>query len=405
MDAAGLVPTPEMVVAVQRLLASLTGAAVQVQSAQLLAERRSLVWRLRLADELDPGSVIVKQARRDGQRPYDPDAADPDGPASLLFNEWAALAFLNGRSGLRGLTPRLLGGDRELGLLVIEDLGDGDSLANLLLGTDPLAAVGGLEAYAATLGRIQAETAGRFTEFLDLRRGFGPATGRGVFAFNHEHILRAFADFAALAAEFAVEAPAALRTEGEAIATLLNTPGEFDAFSPSDACPDNNRYRDGRLTLFDFEGAGYHHALLDGAYLRLALPTCWCVARLPAELPGRLEARYRAELVRGCPAAADDATFRPAMLAACAAWLVWATNRMTPRLRQQDIVSGPATGRRQVIARLRMFAALAAEAGWLGSLGETADSLAAALARAWPAEATGLPLYPAFTAHESQAAT
>jgi len=389
-------PAIETVAAVERLVAAAVGGAVHVESAALLARRRSLVWRLRLTDAGDFASVIVKQARRDSPRPYGPDAGDPDGPASLLFNEWAALAFLNGIPRLRGLTPRFLGGDREYGLLVSEDLGDGVSLADLLLGPDPMAAVSGLEAYAVTLGRIHAATAGRFSGFRQLRRGLGPATGRSLFASDREQLVGAFAQFAALAAQFALDAPAALHAEGEAVAALLNEPGEFDAFSPSDACPDNNRYREGRLTLFDFEGAGFAHALLDAAYLRLALPTCWCVARLPDELPGRLEALYRSAVVRGCPAAADGETFRSAMLAACAAWLVWATNRMVPRLREQDVVSGPATGRRQVISRLRMFAAMATDAGRIECLGGLADRFAAALERAWPAEATGLPLYPAF---------
>ncbi len=52
---------------------------------------------------------------------------------------------------------------------------------------------------------------------------------------------------------------------------------------PEDACPDNCAVRpDGSAVLFDFEGGGIRHALLDAAYLVTTFPTCWCTGDLPS---------------------------------------------------------------------------------------------------------------------------
>jgi hypothetical protein len=77
------------------------------------------------------------------------------------------------------VAPRLLGADRALGLLVLEDLGPSDSLADRLLGADPAAARAGLRAYAATLGRLHAATAGRFGDYRASRpRAAATSTAR-----------------------------------------------------------------------------------------------------------------------------------------------------------------------------------------------------------------------------------
>jgi hypothetical protein len=62
--------------------------------------------------------------------------------------------------------------------------------------------------------------------------------------------------------------------------------------------PDRGRWRP---AFFDFEFAGFRHALLDAAYLHLPFPTCWCVARLPDGLPDALETVYRQELAPAVP--------------------------------------------------------------------------------------------------------
>ena len=63
------------------------------------------------APEETPASVIVKTAR--------PNFLED------LFCDWAATQFLSGLAGETPPAPRFYGGDREAGVIVLEDLGDG----------------------------------------------------------------------------------------------------------------------------------------------------------------------------------------------------------------------------------------------------------------------------------------
>jgi hypothetical protein len=270
-------------------------------------------------------TAILKVARPGPTGTYDPEDPDPQGSAAFLLNEWAGYAWLQESAKLSDLTPRLLGADRDLGLLVLEDAGPGPSLADLLLGSDPDLAKQGLRAYAATLGRLHAQTAGRFASYLQLRAGLGPSNGQALP--TAEQLPAEFETLASQMRGIGVEVSSAARDEVAAVSDALDEAGPFFAYSPSDICPDNNRYLgSGRLRVFDFEGGGFRHAFLDAAYLRLALPTCWCVNRLPAALPAALEAIYRRELARGCPAVDDDQLFERGLAAASAAWLIWSVS-------------------------------------------------------------------------------
>ena len=108
------------------------------------------------------------------------------------------------------------------------------------------------------------------------------------------------------------------------------------------------------------------------------------------------KAAYRAELVQGCPAAADNRLFYDAVAAACAHWAITAYQWYpVDKLMAEDPVWGEATLRQRIILRLGIAAGLAAEHGTLEALGHTFELLGAELRRRWP-EAATLDLYPAF---------
>src|SRR6266849_877134 len=86
-----------------------------------------------------PASVIVKQVNSDT---FDPDTAHD--AAWMLFNDWASLQFLSQVEMPMPLVPAFYGGDRQAGLFVMEDLGAGTRLDNLLLVDDVEAAEAGL---------------------------------------------------------------------------------------------------------------------------------------------------------------------------------------------------------------------------------------------------------------------
>ncbi len=413
-DTAQLLATVSVVA--ERLLTEALGGRVRLGQGQLLggAGRRKPTIRYPLLDAPNqaPPSVIVKCVP--GYRQHF-DATDSDA-ASLargFGNEWAGLHFLDGAvraSGQPPLSPRCFGGDHAAGLVVFEDLGDGECLADLLQGNDPTRAETCLLAYAATLGRMHAATIGRGREYRSLRHALGigsgsPSTGPTSGEFIDTGWINEETDWQKDSEEFrnccagvGVELPAAFAGSVREVATALNRPGPFLAFTPRDSCPDNHRFIDGQVRLFDFEGSTFRHAFLDAAYARAPFPTCWCVNRLPEVLVPRFEATYRTELVKGCPEAADDTIFGQALVTACAFWTITTIAWSLPRVLDEDSNWGIATVRQRVLLRLETLAAATELFGYLEPLGAVARQLRSGLGTLWPVDE--MPLYPAFRASD-----
>ena len=260
------------------------------------------------------------------------------------------------------------------GVWVMEDLGAGPSLADLLLGSNPEAAEAALLVWSETLGRALRPT---------LRDGSAAAP---------DDLAGAVEQLGRLAAELDVAVPGGVADDVASIASTLARPGPWLAFCPSDACPDNNRVLDdGSVRLFDFEGAGWRNAALEAAYCRAPFCTCWCVARLPTGMRHRMESVFLAELVPANPSDFADVV----ALAAVSYTLV--TFDWFRRFVMEDLPAGPAgrtpsTGRQYVYSRL---ITIAAERERLPALADVAGRLAAAIVTRWP-DAAAMPLYPAF---------
>src|SRR5262249_10178797 len=121
---------------------------------------------------------------------------------------------------------------------------------------------------------------------------------------------------------------------GEEVATILialHTPGPFWAYLHGDPCPDNVVYTGTQVRLIDFECGHCGHDLCDGTYCRMLLPTCWCANCLPETVVTQMETVYRAALVPGCPAAANDRLFADALVAACGYWVLRTLGAICPR--------------------------------------------------------------------------
>jgi VWFA-related protein len=123
-----------------------------------------------------PDALIVKKARED-RFGYFPDSQATPNAARELFNDWAAARFLDGLGHDPPLSPRFYAGDREHGLIVLEDLGDGEApnTIDALQGHDPQLAEQTLVEHAALLGKLHAATMGRYEEYRHIRLGLGPA--------------------------------------------------------------------------------------------------------------------------------------------------------------------------------------------------------------------------------------
>ena len=382
----------------EAILSQAWRSPVRLENGERLDERQHVQrWRVDEGPSSAPATVIVKRARSSEETPYDPDSSDTSSPAALLFNEWAALELLTQTSAEVG--PAFYGGDRMHGVLVLEDLGNGESLADTLRGSDPALAETQLIDYATTLGRLHARSASHISEYERLRSALGPWQPQNspCLELMQTGLEQTFA---------AIEIPLrpAAQADVQTVLASLRDPGPFLALIHGDSCPDNDRFVAGSLRLFDFESAALRHALLDGVYGRIHFPTCWCVRRLPAELPLKMEQAYRAELVKGCPQAGDDRLFYRATVEMCAAWLFtmcfWA-GRDIRQFLDSDRDWGISTIHQRILLRSEILLALTQEFGHLQALGEAFDNLNARLRQRWDWQGEAMPLYPAFEKMES----
>lgn len=387
----------ELAQVAQEILSRTWGGRVRLGAGEEL--RNATVMRFPVLDAparangSTPASIVAKRARLDEKRPYDPDATEPN-PAWRLFEDWAGAEFLSSLPGEPKHSPCFFGGDRQAGVIVLEDLGSGESLVEPLLGDDPVRAEQGLVWLAQAVGRLHAATIGRQAEFQRIRDALRhrATPQRGQNRDPDEPLRRLHQGFETIG----VKARPGFDAEYEQVAAVIRDPGPFLAYVHSDPCPDNCRIVDGRVRLFDFEASGYQHALVDAVYGRMVFPSCWCVNQLPAHIAPRMEAAYRAELIQGCPAAGDDGRFYRDLACVCAYWLIANRIWMLDTALKDDWGWGISTWRQRVLVRLDALAATTEEFGHLKAMGRTARECALRLRELWPSEADAMPLYPAF---------
>lgn len=342
---------------------------------------RSDVHRVTVTDGPSghPGTVVVKEAGTFRNKVYDPDS--PEGPAFGLLNDWAGLAFVN-EVAPDGDWPAFYGGDRPTGIVCLEDLGAARQIDHILRGDDAAEAEAALFAYVAALAALNGTTAGQTDRYEAIRTELGPRrSGRRGGRVG---------EFESLMASHGLMSDA-LRDELAGLERVLVDPGPFLVYTHGDSCPDNCLVIDGRVFLLDFEWGRVQHALADGAYPWIHFPSCWCVNRLPGDLPERLLVEYRTRLAGHIPEAEDDTTFGTGLLAVSVAGFM---NNIGKDVFEEDHTWGISTLRQRGRMRIRILADTAerfghpATADACGRLGDHLDAL-------WQ-ELEPMPLYPAF---------
>src|SRR5258708_10973402 len=120
---------PQVVVAAERAMAATLGTPVRLSDPTPASkQRKTVVLRCRVdtvgAGVEVPSSVVIKRADMAG---YQVD--EPVGSATSLFNDWAGALFLSDIAAAQPdsipFSPRFYGADRDVGILVLEDLGGG----------------------------------------------------------------------------------------------------------------------------------------------------------------------------------------------------------------------------------------------------------------------------------------
>jgi hypothetical protein len=376
--------------AAERVMATAVGSVRLDVDEALDSSDRSALVRFRVADGPTgaPASIIVKRAVDLGTAEDDP--SDPDSPTIRFHNEWASLRLLSELTANQPVAPRLYGANPVTGILVMEDLGPVNRLAESLLGNDSHAALADLTAYATTVGRLHAVTAPHVERFQQLRDSLGPPHP----GFGEAWIAPAFH---AMLGMVGVPSTPTIDRDLGSLAASIARPGEFATLIHADPCPDNwTRVADGDR-LLDFEFSRIGHALMDGVYGKVPFPTCWCVGTLPERVAQDMTDAYRTELARGCPAALDNDRYARAEAEACVFWLILLChlNSLTEMI-DEDWRWGTAGIRQRLLTRLEVVAEVTTEAGHLPAIGEAAGAMARELHRRWDGEVEQMPLYPAF---------
>ncbi len=335
--------------AAEALLARVWGPGTSVRAAEPIWDRAHVV-RLQLAT----GRSVVMKKR-----------ADED----TFGAELAALEYLNGMP--EPVAPRLLGADTDAGIVLMEDLGPGPSLADSLLTGDRARVRADLVSYARALGSMHAWSMGRPR---DPRLGTPPWPGE---------VARGKEAFLGAAASLGLAAAAA-GTEIDQLSLMLDD-SEYHGLVHGDACPDNVRLLDGRCRIFDFEHSGWGAVALDASYLLAPFPSCWCFGRLPASVAAPAMAAYRGRL----EAAGIDTgpSWDVAMTAALGAWIIsWGD--AIAKVLDEDREWGTTTMRPRLLTWLRSFISAAARSGALPGLRVLAGDLHERLSARWPQAVT-----------------
>ncbi|MGH3258234.1 MAG: aminoglycoside phosphotransferase family protein [Streptosporangiaceae bacterium] len=335
--------------AAEALLARAWGPGASVRAAEPIWDRTHVV-RLHVAADR---SVVMKKR------------ADAD----TFAVEVAALEYLNGMP--EPVAPRLLGADADAGILLMEDLGPGASLADSLLAGDRSRVRADLVTYAEALGSMHAWSM-RWPR--DPRLGTPPWPGS---------VARGKDAFLSAAASLGLPAAAA-GTEIDQLSLMLDDTG-YHGLVHGDICPDNVRFLDGRCRIFDFEHSGWGTIALDASYLLAPFPSCWCFGRLPASVAAPAMAAYRGRL----QAAGIDLgpSWDVAMTAALGAWII-AWGDAIAKVLEEDREWGTTTMRPRLLTWLRSFTSAARQSGALPGLRVLAGELHERLSARWPEAVT-----------------
>lgn len=319
----------------------------------------------------------------------------PDGTKTVIVKQFLGRAPEFGREsvGLAVLdrTPELYARDPANHLLVMSDLGDLPTLADLLLGDDRERAWQGARAWARALG----ELVGRSRPAVGDARARLAADLAADELWDLQTVISLGLDKLAEAAGDRLDRPA-VEAELASIGGLTD-PGEAAVVWPGDTCPDNAVVGTEGWLFLDLEGTGVEHASAVAAYTVLPFASCWCVFDPPAGLTDDLLAEFTEGLAVHAPQLAGDPAWPVQVRQACAVYSVLAGFWFLDSAREGRANVGPA-GRspsyRQILGYRWRWGAL--------NLRDDFPALAAALggAAAWASETWGpeaeIGGYPAF---------
>lgn len=403
---------PEVLREAKSLLQTRFATELNIESIDFLSEpeRRNIVLRITLESTKKgvPESIILKQSL-----PEQSDADDKEAYARFA-RDWAGLEFLSSIPQPAHNVPKFYDASKQNRFILIEDLGQQHvSLVDSLTVPNQKKAIAALTRFMKALGGFHATTFGH-TEHYEkiLRRIHANAeTVEEELDFTLKDLLP---KLESANKQLNLPVTQALIDEAIDIITTMLSPSPFTVLTHGDICPDNVFDHDGQdLQLIDFEWNFVRNALLDGTYLRMSMPTCWCAKAIPVDIVESLEIIYREELKRTIPAANDDLAYNITYTKACGFWVLQQTLPFLEGILLQDRIgaSGPVpegslwkaegnTVRPRFLSRLQSFVDVASKYEMLPHMREMARNILIAVKKQWT-DTKPLEFYPAWGSKKS----
>jgi Ser/Thr protein kinase RdoA (MazF antagonist) len=255
------------------------------------------------------------------------------------------------------------------------------------LGGDRRTATADLVAYARALASVDVWSLEHVAAYEAARRRHG--VGEETRAWRASAIAAQRDRFVAVVGELGVDARG-ISSELDELEAILDG-GRYAGVVHGDPCPDNVWIIDGECRIFDFEKTGRGSIALDAAYVLAPFPTCWCFARLPADVASPALAAYGEVLDR---AGVDTGEAWQRALAAALSVSVIGRSDQLARALQEDERWGTAPMRPRFLAWIDSFVAAATDADAFPRVRALHVELGDRLRSAWPD--TVVPEYPAF---------
>ncbi|HFD7896643.1 TPA: GNAT family N-acetyltransferase [Legionella pneumophila] len=399
-------PNPDVINKAKQILSEHFDSQIEIDSIAFLSdpERRNIVLRLGLvhSSKAIPKTVILKQSL--------PEKENDQEAYARFARDWAGLEFASKIPQRTHNTPLFYGGEKKHRFILIEDLGVKHvSLVDSLTLPNQDKAIRALSRFMKALGSFHAAGAGH-TELYEtilrkIHKDNDSQTDDPAHVLN-DLINRLKSAHQTLNLSLSNECI----HEAQNLVESILSPGPFTVLTHGDICPDNvfDHEENYELQLIDFEWAIVGNALLDGTYLRMSMPTCWCAKAIPKEVIESLELIYREEISRTILEARDDAIYQKAYTEACGFWILQQTLHFIDSSLENDRVgpSGPVPEnslwkseenwvRPRVLSRLQAFIEVATSHGLLPHLTNMSKTVLDELQKRWP-DAKPLEFYPAF---------
>lgn len=368
-------------------------------------DRRNVILRL-LIDNPQigiPKTIILKQTATETNK-FDTAKSETEiEKLSRFAHDWAGIEFLT-KIGCDH-APHFYAGSLEYKFILIEDLGLAHpSLVGPLTRSSTMVniqeATLALIAYVRRIGRMQVDTLGKADQFTAILNRIYPQAHR-FNSLSEVDVSDMMKQFKQLIGEDSQ----LLQGELHDVVEFSKFNDDFHVLLHGDICPDNVYYHGHEIKLIDFEFGDFGNALIDGVYLRMNMPSCWCSKAVPKHILHQMEAAYRDELKKGISAATDDFVYNKQLTYACAYWLIRTISTMDVN-REWICPSGPVEPdsewnpkengfRPRILSRLDCFIECSKNTGLLPNFCEASIHLLSYLKKMWP-ESGYIDVFPVF---------